>query len=238
MPARPRAVAEIAAQPGQARTGIADGPDAGDWVLAIALIAVGAILVVVGGLGAPRTTMVVAVLLTSLGVATVWFNIAATVFLVYAAAFVAGAASRRTAHRWFIGLTVLLLLLASASAIPMPFRLAAFAAPILLVWLIGNSVMTDADCAPTLRRIADHVRACTFAVHENVLPGPNREKYVIRRLLRRAVLDGYQMGLRDAFLYQLVPVVAQMMKSPYPELGDTIGSHGAIAVGMQSPAGS
>jgi alanyl-tRNA synthetase len=45
------------------------------------------------------------------------------------------------------------------------------------------------------------VRACTFAVHENVLPGPNREKYVVRRLLRRAVLDGYQLGLRDPFLF-------------------------------------
>jgi alanyl-tRNA synthetase len=78
------------------------------------------------------------------------------------------------------------------------------------------------DNGRRLRRIADHVRACTFAVHENVLPGPNREKYVIRRLLRRAVLDGYQMGLRDPFLYQLVPVVARMMKAPYPEIGDTI----------------
>jgi two-component system sensor histidine kinase DesK len=128
-----------------ARTGATDGPDIGDWVLAIALIAVGAVLVVVGGLGAARTTMVVAVLLTLLCVATVWFNTAATVFLVYAAGFVAGAASRRTAHRWFIGLTVLLLLLAAASPIPMPFRLAAFAAPIVLVWLIGNSVMTDVE---------------------------------------------------------------------------------------------
>jgi len=78
------------------------------------------------------------------------------------------------------------------------------------------------DSGRRLRRIADHVRACTFAVHENVLPGPNREKYVIRRLLRRAVLDGYQLGLREAFLFQLVPVVARMMKVPYPELGDTI----------------
>jgi alanyl-tRNA synthetase len=78
------------------------------------------------------------------------------------------------------------------------------------------------DNGRRLRRIADHVRACTFAVHENVLPGPNREKYVIRRLVRRAVLDGYQMGLRDPFLFQLVPIVAQMMRVPYPELGDTI----------------
>jgi alanyl-tRNA synthetase len=72
-----------------------------------------------------------------------------------------------------------------------------------------------------LRRIADHVRACTFAIHENVYPGPNKEKYVIKRLLRRAVLDGRQMGMHGAFLHQLVPVVAQLMKHPYPELQET-----------------
>ena len=70
-----------------------------------------------------------------------------------------------------------------------------------------------------LRRIADHIRACTFAIHENVYPGPKEEKYVIRRLLRRAVLDGVQMGMKKPFLYQLVPVVAELMKVPSPELG-------------------
>jgi alanyl-tRNA synthetase len=78
------------------------------------------------------------------------------------------------------------------------------------------------DDGRRLRRIADHVRACTFAIHENVLPGPNREKYVIRRLLRRAVLDGHQMGLHEPFLFQLVPTVADLMKVPYPELRDSI----------------
>jgi alanyl-tRNA synthetase len=73
-----------------------------------------------------------------------------------------------------------------------------------------------------LRRIADHVRACTFAIHENVVPGPNKEKYVIRRLLRRAVLDGHQIGLREPFLHRLVPHVAEVMKHPYPELGETV----------------
>lgn len=72
-----------------------------------------------------------------------------------------------------------------------------------------------------LRRITDHVRACTFAVHENVLPGPKEERYVIRRLLRRAVLDGHQLGVRGPFLDKLVPVVADMMKVPYPELQET-----------------
>ena len=142
-----------------ARTGVADGPGAGDWALAIALIAVGAVLVVVGGLGEARTTMAVAVLLTVLGAATVWLNSAATVFMVYAAGFVARAASRKTAHRWFIGLTVLLLLLAAASPIPMPFRLAAFTAPVVLVWLIGNSVMTDVETQREAARLRiDNVR--------------------------------------------------------------------------------
>ncbi|MBM3998513.1 MAG: alanine--tRNA ligase [Planctomycetes bacterium] len=72
-----------------------------------------------------------------------------------------------------------------------------------------------------LRRIADHVRACTFAIHENVYPGPNREKYVIRRLLRRAVLDGHHLGRREPFLHQLVAVVADQMRGPYPELLET-----------------
>ena len=78
------------------------------------------------------------------------------------------------------------------------------------------------DNGRRLRRIADHVRACSFALHEDVKPGPNKQNYVVRRLLRRAVLDGYQIGLRDPFLFQLAPVVAAMMQRPYPELHDTI----------------
>ncbi len=74
-----------------------------------------------------------------------------------------------------------------------------------------------------LRRIADHIRACTFAIHENVIPGPNKEKYVIKRLLRRAVLDGHQMGMQKPFLHKLVPTVAELMREPYPELTETVG---------------
>ena len=73
-----------------------------------------------------------------------------------------------------------------------------------------------------LRRIADHVRACTFAIHENVYPGNKKQGYVIRRLLRRAVLDGHQMGVREPFLHKLVAKVAELMKQPYPELGETV----------------
>ena len=78
------------------------------------------------------------------------------------------------------------------------------------------------DNGRRIRRITDHVRACTFAIHENVLPGNNEEKYVIKRLLRRAVLDGWQMGMRDPFLHKLPPAVISQMTHSYPELAETV----------------
>ncbi len=72
-----------------------------------------------------------------------------------------------------------------------------------------------------IRRMSDHVRALTFCIHENVRPGPEKQGYVIRRLLRRAVLDAYQMGRREPFLHQIVPVVAEVMNRPYPELRES-----------------
>lgn len=85
----------------------------------------------------------------------------------------------------------------------------------------GVKYKLDSEAGRRCRRITDHVRACTFAVHENVYPGANKEKYVVKRLLRRAVLDGHQLGLREPFLHQLVPKVVEMMKSAYPELTET-----------------
>jgi alanyl-tRNA synthetase len=92
----------------------------------------------------------------------------------------------------------------------------------------GRKYEPATDDGRRMRRIADHVRACTFAIHENVLPGNNEEKYVVKRLLRRAVLDGRQMGMREPFLHRLPPVVAEMMRKPYPELGETAGRVGAV----------
>ena len=53
-------------------------------------------------------------------------------------------------------------------------------------------------------------------------PGPKKQGYVIKRLLRRAVLDGHQMGVRKPFLHQLVGTVAQLMSQPYPEMKTTV----------------
>ena len=86
----------------------------------------------------------------------------------------------------------------------------------------GMKYEPESESGRRLRRIADHIRACAFAIHENVYPGPNKEKYVIRRLLRRAVLDAHQMGVRRSVLHQLTAVVAELMQHPYPELGETV----------------
>jgi alanyl-tRNA synthetase len=73
-----------------------------------------------------------------------------------------------------------------------------------------------------IRRMSDHTRALTFCIHENVKPSSDKQGYVIRRLLRRAVLDAYQMGQREPFLYNLVPTIAQQMSRPYPDLKESI----------------
>ena len=73
-----------------------------------------------------------------------------------------------------------------------------------------------------IRRISDHARALTMTIHENVKPSNEKQGYVVRRLLRRAVLDAYQMGRREPFLHQIVPTVARVMGRPYPELLDSV----------------
>ena len=88
--------------------------------------------------------------------------------------------------------------------------------------ICGRKYEPDSEDGRRLRRITDHVRACTFAIHENVEPDKQKENYVVRRLLRRATLDGHQMGLHEPFLFQLVPAVVEQMGEPYPELHGTV----------------
>jgi alanyl-tRNA synthetase len=88
--------------------------------------------------------------------------------------------------------------------------------------ICGVRYVPGEETGRRLRRIADHIRACSFAVHENVYPGNKKQGYVIRRLLRRAVLDGRQMGVQEPFLHKLVAKVAELMKSVYPELSQTV----------------
>ncbi|HUR38912.1 MAG TPA: alanine--tRNA ligase, partial [Planctomycetota bacterium] len=69
-----------------------------------------------------------------------------------------------------------------------------------------------------MRRIADHVRALTFCIADNALPGNSGRNYVVRRILRTALRDGVQLGHDKAFLHRLVPAVVAVMKRGYPYL--------------------
>jgi alanyl-tRNA synthetase len=69
-----------------------------------------------------------------------------------------------------------------------------------------------------LNAIADHIRAASFAVGDGVYPSNEDRGYVIRKIIRKASWHGYKLGIREEFLYKLVPVVAGVMKSAYPEL--------------------
>jgi alanyl-tRNA synthetase len=69
-----------------------------------------------------------------------------------------------------------------------------------------------------LYAVADHIRAIVFAIYDGVLPSNDGRGYVVRKIIRKSALHLKELGIRQAFLYKLVPVVAEVMKRPYPEL--------------------
>ncbi len=70
----------------------------------------------------------------------------------------------------------------------------------------------------SLKVIADHVRACAFLIVDGVIPGNEGRGYVLRRIIRRALRHGYQLGRKEPFFYRLVDDLARVMGSAYPEL--------------------
>ena len=72
--------------------------------------------------------------------------------------------------------------------------------------------------SPSLKVIADHIRACSFTVADGVIPGNEGRGYVLRRIARRAIRHGYKLGARKPFFYTLVAPLAVEMGEAYPEL--------------------
>lgn len=90
--------------------------------------------------------------------------------------------------------------------------------------LSGKSYTSTPD-SPTdiaFRRIADHVRATTFLLGDGVTPGPSAQGYILRRLMRRAIVAGIRhLGFEnETFMDRAVPGVIENMKDYYPELVD------------------
>ncbi len=74
--------------------------------------------------------------------------------------------------------------------------------------------------SPSLKVLADHIRACSFLIADGVIPGNEGRGYVLRRIIRRAIRHGYKLGARAAFFHKMVPDLVGEMGSAYPELKD------------------
>jgi len=72
--------------------------------------------------------------------------------------------------------------------------------------------------SPSLKVLADHIRACSFLIADGVIPGNEGRGYVLRRIIRRAIRHGYKLGARDAFFHRMVPDLVEQMGAAYPEL--------------------
>jgi alanyl-tRNA synthetase len=70
----------------------------------------------------------------------------------------------------------------------------------------------------SLRVIADHIRSCSFLIVDGVLPSNEGRGYVLRRIIRRAIRHGYQLGVLEAFFHRLVGPLCEVMGEAYPEL--------------------
>ncbi|MFI4928425.1 MAG: alanine--tRNA ligase, partial [Burkholderiales bacterium] len=71
---------------------------------------------------------------------------------------------------------------------------------------------------PSLRVIADHIRATSFLVADGVIPSNEGRGYVQRRIIRRAIRPGYKLGQKTPFFHKLVPDLVKQMGEAYPHL--------------------
>ena len=72
--------------------------------------------------------------------------------------------------------------------------------------------------SPSLKVIADHIRACAFLIVDGVIPGNEGRGYVLRRIIRRALRHGHKLGQEKPFFNKLVVDLAIAMGDAYPEL--------------------
>ena len=72
--------------------------------------------------------------------------------------------------------------------------------------------------SPSLKVLADHIRACSFLISDGVIPGNEGRGYVLRRIIRRAIRHGYKLGARAAFFHKMVPDLVGEMGVAFPDL--------------------
>ena len=87
-----------------------------------------------------------------------------------------------------------------------------------LIKAAAEATNTSNLASTSLRVIADHIRSCAFLVVDGVIPSNEGRGYVLRRIIRRAVRHGHQLGMKQAFFHKLVATLAEVMGTAYPEI--------------------
>lgn len=72
----------------------------------------------------------------------------------------------------------------------------------------------------SMRVIADHLRAATFLAVDGVVPSNKEQGYVMRRLMRRAILKAFDLGIEQNFMVEVVPVIADLYITDFPEVAE------------------
>lgn len=75
----------------------------------------------------------------------------------------------------------------------------------------------------SMRVIADHLRAATFLAVDGVVPSNKEQGYVMRRLMRRAILKAFDLGIEQNFMQEVVPAIADLYHEDYPEVVENRG---------------
>jgi len=88
----------------------------------------------------------------------------------------------------------------------------------VLIAAAARYTQTDDLHNPSLKVIADHIRACSFLVADGVLPGNEGRGYVLRRIIRRAIRHGYKLGQKQPFFHQLVDDLVAVMGQAHPKI--------------------
>ncbi len=70
----------------------------------------------------------------------------------------------------------------------------------------------------SLKVIADHIRSCAFLIVDGVVPSNEGRGYALRRIIRRAIRHGFELGMKQTFFYKLVKPLVDVMGKAYPEL--------------------
>ena len=86
----------------------------------------------------------------------------------------------------------------------------------------GRDLPSGGEDAVSARIIADHARSIAFLIGDGIMPANDGRGYVLRRLIRRAFRQGQKLGLDQPFVYEMLGLVADIMKDAYPELTSSL----------------